>query len=378
MSLAEVSTPASKNAATVKVMVVDDSAVVRGLTRRFLEENPNIEVVTTASNGKNAVDALDNYDPQVIVLDIEMPVMDGITAIPLLLKKKPTVKIVMSSTLTEANATISLNALSAGASDYVAKPTSGSAIHGSDDFKRELITKVLALGGTPNPTVAATAKQAAPNLAVPVPKTKPGQPFSLHKQSSVPPRAIAIGSSTGGPQALQTVLTNLDSTLAQPIFITQHMPATFTKILADHLARDSGRVVHEAEEGQQVKAGEIYIAPGDYHMLIQGQGDNLSVHLTQSERENFCRPSVEPMLRSLVDIFESALLTVILTGMGHDGLGGCQSCVEKGGTVIAQDEASSVVWGMPGAVATAGICAAIKPLDKVAQAVNTAAKGGQL
>ncbi|NKB50041.1 MAG: chemotaxis-specific protein-glutamate methyltransferase CheB [Alphaproteobacteria bacterium] len=360
-------------------MVVDDSAVVRGLTRRFLEENPNIQVVTTASNGQNAVDAMGKFEIDVIVLDIEMPVMDGITAIPLILAEKPTVKIVMSSTLTEANATISLNALSAGASDYVAKPTSGSEIHGADDFKRELITKVLALGGTANPTMAAEQKQATPGRnAAPSFKVQPGQPISLHKQSSVPPRAIAIGSSTGGPQALHTVLVDLDKTLPHPIFITQHMPATFTQILADHLARDTGRIVHEAKDGQQVNAGEVYVAPGDYHMLIVGQGDDLSIKLTQTERENYCRPSVEPMLRSLIEIFESALLTVILTGMGHDGLGGCQACVDKGGTVIAQDEASSVVWGMPGAVATAGVCAAVKPLDNIAQAVNTAAKGGQL
>ena len=202
-----------------------------------------------------------------------------------------------------------------------------------------------------------------------------GQPISLRKPSAVPPRAIAIGSSTGGPQALHAVLTGLDATLAQPIFITQHMPATFTQILADHLARDSGRFVCEAKHGQRVNAGEIYVAPGDYHMLVKGQSDDLSIELTQTDRENYCRPSVEPMLRSLIEIFESALLTVILTGMGHDGLDGCQASAERGGTVIAQDEASSVVWGMPGAVATAGVCAAVRPIDKIAQAVNNMAKG---
>lgn len=378
MSLAEISTRTSVNRTTVKVMVVDDSAVVRGLTRKFLEESPYIEVVTTASNGQNAVEAVKKHDIDVIVLDIEMPVMDGITAIPLILAAKPSVKIVMSSTLTEANATISLNALSAGASDYIAKPTSGSAIHGSDDFKRELVAKVLALGGMANPTGAANEKQPRSGRPAPVFNAKPNQPISLRKQSAVPPRAIAIGSSTGGPQALATVLNALDATLPQPIFITQHMPPTFTQILATHLARDSGRIVCEAKDGQQVKPGEIYVARGDYHMIIEGQANNLSIKLTQSDRENYCRPSVEPMLRSLTEIFESALLTVILTGMGHDGLAGCQTCVEKGGTVIAQDEASSVVWGMPGAVAEAGVCAAVKPIDKIAQAVNSVAKGGRL
>jgi len=362
----------------VKVLVVDDSAVVRGLTRRFLEENPEIIVVATASNGKNAIDAVRQHDVNVVVLDIEMPVMDGLTAIPLILKAKPSVKIVMSSTLTEANAVISLKALSIGASDYVAKPTSGSQIHGSNDFKRELITKVLALGGRPNAATAATAARPAKGATDLLPRTQPGQPLSLRKPSMVTPRAIAIGSSTGGPQALEAVLRGLDASLAQPIFITQHMPPTFTQILAQHLARDARRTVFEAKEGQAVKPGEIYIAPGDYHMVIEGRGADLRIRLTQTERENYCRPSVEPMLRSLVDIFGPALLTVILTGMGHDGLGGARLCADKGGTVIAQDEASSVVWGMPGAVATAGVCAAVAPLGRIANLVNSFVKGGRL
>ena len=378
MNLAAAPTRASQQTATVKVLVVDDSAVVRGLTRRFLEENPNIKVVTTASNGKNAVEAVKKHNLDVVVLDIEMPVMDGLPAIPLILAAKPKLKIVMSSTLTEANATVSLKALAAGASDYVAKPTSGSDIHGSDDFKRELIIKVLTLGGAVKPSLAAEEIMPGTKRPAPLFKTQPGQPISLHKPSAVPSRAIAIGSSTGGPQALVEVIGGLDKSLPQPIFITQHMPATFTKILAEHIARESGRLVYEAKDGQQVKPGEIYIAPGDYHMLVHGEGDNLNIRLTQTERENYCRPSVEPMLRSLIDIYGPALLTVILTGMGHDGLSGCRSCVEAGGTVIGQDEASSIVWGMPGAVAEAGVCAAIKPLDKIAQMVNTFAKGGQL
>lgn len=378
MNLAAAPARDSQKTATVKVLVVDDSAVVRGLTRRFLEENRNIEVVATASNGKNAVEAVKTHELDVVVLDIEMPVMDGLTAIPLILAAKPKVKIVMSSTLTEANAVVSLKALTAGASDYVAKPTSGSDIHGSGSFKRELITKVLALAGTANPELAAEENLPGAKRPAPLKKRQPGQPLSLHKSSMVPPRAIAIGSSTGGPQALDVVIAGLDKTLPQPIFITQHMPATFTRILAEHIARDSGRTVSEAKDGQQVKPGEIYIAPGDYHMLIQGEANNLSIRLTQTQQENYCRPSVEPMLRSLVDIYGPALLTVILTGMGHDGLAGCQSCVEKGGTVIGQDEASSVVWGMPGAVAEAGVCAAVKPIDQIAQTVNSLAKGGQL
>ena len=378
MGLAAASTRTPETGDNVKVLVVDDSAVVRGLTRRFLEENTHIDVVSTASNGKNAVEAVKKHDLDVVVLDIEMPVMDGLTAIPLILAEAPAIKIVMSSTLTESNAVISLKALSAGASDYVAKPTSGSKIHGADDFKRELITKVLTLGGAANPATAAVEKRPDRGRSDAPSKPRTNQPISLCKPSSVTPRAIAIGSSTGGPQALDKVLAGLEKTLSQPIFITQHMPATFTQILAEHLARDTGRIVSEAKDGQQVEPGEIYIAPGDYHMVVQGQGDDLRIELAQTERENYCRPSVDPMLRSLVEIYGSALLTVILTGMGHDGLAACKDCVEQGGTVIAQDEPSSVVWGMPGAVATAGVCAAVKPLDQIAQTVNSFAKGGQL
>ncbi len=378
MSLAAASSRTSETDDNVKVLVVDDSAVVRGLTRRFLEENSHIDVIATASNGKNAVEAVKKHDLDVVVLDIEMPVMDGLTAIPLILAEKPSVKIVMSSTLTESNAVISLKAMAAGASDYVAKPISGSDIHGADDFKRDLTTKVLTLGGLADPTTAAVDKRPRMDRAEVVSKPKQTQPISLCKPSAVTPRAIAIGSSTGGPQALEAVLQGLEKTLPQPIFITQHMPATFTHILAEHLARDTERSVVEAKDGQQVSPGEVYVAPGDYHMLVQGDGDDLTIYLTHTERENFCRPSVEPMLRSLIDIYGSALLTVILTGMGHDGLAACQQSVEQGGTVIAQDEASSVVWGMPGAVATAGVCAAVSPLDKIAQTVNSFAKGGQL
>lgn len=368
----------ARDGSPVKVLVVDDSAVVRGLTRRFLEENPEIIVVATASNGKNAVEAVRQHDIDVVVLDIEMPVMDGLTAIPLILQAKPSAKIVMSSTLTESNAVISLKALSIGASDYVAKPTSGSQIYGSADFKRDLVTKVLTLGGHPNPATAAAVTVPAKDADKPAARTRRDQPITLRKPSMVTPRAIAIGSSTGGPQALETVLHSLDASLEQPIFITQHMPATFTQILAQHLARDSHRDVCEAKEGQAVEPGHIYIAPGNYHMLIEGRGADLRVRLTQTERENFCRPSVEPMLRSLVEIYGPALLTVILTGMGHDGLGGARLCVDKGGTVIAQDEATSVVWGMPGAVATAGVCSAVAPLERIATLVNSFVRGGNL
>lgn len=363
----------------VKVIVVDDSAVVRGLTRRFLEENPKISIVGTASNGKAGVDMVEAHDVDVVVLDIEMPVMDGLTAIPLMLKARPGLKIVMSSTLTRTNASASIKAMAAGASDYVAKPSSGNAINNADDFQRELVSKVLALGGvTESDDIPLPAGERGKAKRGPTLLAHRGKKVTLRDPGIVPPRAIAIGSSTGGPQALVEVVKGLDKSLPHPIFITQHMPPTFTAILAEHLARDSGRAVHEATDGQQVKDGEMYLAPGDYHMLIEKKGSGLTVKLTQTERENFCRPSVDPMLRSLVEIYGNALLTVILTGMGHDGLSGGQLVVEKGGTVFAQDEKTSVVWGMPGAVATAGVCAAVRPLKDIAPLVNSFIKGGRL
>ncbi|WP_404386305.1 chemotaxis response regulator protein-glutamate methylesterase [Caenispirillum salinarum] len=361
-------------------MVVDDSAVVRGLETRILESDPAITVIASVGNGQAAVQALDRHDVEVIVLDIEMPVMDGITALPLLLKKAPNVKIVMSSTLTLRNAEISMKALEAGASEYVTKPSSSRELTGGQDFKAELVAKVKALGAAARKASGGTPRVASPApRAAAAPAATPrsaGQP-SLHQAganivlrepSKERPDIIAIGSSTGGPQALFNLLGGLRKCggVQQPIIITQHMPATFTTILAEHINRLAGLTAKEAENGEVLKPGVVYIAPGDYHMLVESKGTNRVLTLNQAPPENFCRPSVDPMFRSVAKVYGRRALAVVLTGMGADGAKGGKIIADAGGTVVAQDEATSVVWGMPGATAQGGACSAVLPLPDIA------------
>lgn len=380
------STPDEK----VRVMVVDDSAVVRGLIVRMLEEDSKITVVASVGNGQLAVSALERNELDVIVLDIEMPVMDGLTALPKLLKVDPDIQIIMASTLTLRNADISMRAMEAGAADYVPKPTSSRELSGTTDFKRDLLSKVYALGerrrkrkrrivpGTTSASPASApptmrgASSASP-AAAPAMKTSLlhiAGPIQMRKPSLEVPAVIAIGSSTGGPQALFSVLGAMkDALVRQPILITQHMPPTFTTILAEHVSRVSGIPAAEGKDGEIIKERQIYIAPGDFHMQVEIQGTDKIIRLNKNPPENFCRPSVDPMFRSISAAWGRRVLAVVLTGMGADGAKGGKVIVDNGGTVIAQDEASSVVWGMPGAAAAAGICSAILPLAEIPQYV---------
>ncbi|NKB56607.1 MAG: chemotaxis-specific protein-glutamate methyltransferase CheB [Alphaproteobacteria bacterium] len=349
-------------------MIVDDSAVIRGLTKRILETNDTIEVVASVGNGEYAVRAAEQKDIDVVVLDIEMPTMDGITALPLLIKANPKLRIIMSSTLTTRNAEISLKALSLGAADYIPKPTSASELNSGDAFRQSLLEKVVALGA---------ASHRAQGISKDVP-TRPGTSsspkavsagsvdISLRKAGTMVPDILAIGSSTGGPQALFEFFKGIPADWTLPIVITQHMPATFTRILADHIASVAKRPCIESKGGEVITSGHIYVAPGDYHMILEKNGAKIVTRLTQSSPENFCRPSVDPMMRSIVEIYGPRVLALILTGMGKDGLNGCEAVVAAGGTVVAQDEETSVVWGMPGAVATHGVCSAVLPLQEIA------------
>jgi two-component system chemotaxis response regulator CheB len=358
-------------------MVVDDSAVIRGLLARFLEADPEITVVASVSNGQMALDRLSRTDVEIVVLDIEMPVMDGMTALPLILKKRPGIQVLMASTLTRKNAEVSLRALSLGAADYVPKPSSTSEIHSADSFKNELTEKVKAIaeagrGGRDRAPRPATAGPAAPATAAPAKRSRldlDGAP-SLRKQPIVRPDLIAIGSSTGGPQALFKVLGDLGGSVPQPILITQHMPPTFTSLLAEHISKASNAPCAEAKDGESIRPGHIYLAPGDYHMVAEQGESGAVLRLNQDERENYCRPAVDPMLRSLVPFYGSRLLVIILTGMGSDGCKGAQAVVAAGGSVIAQDNETSIVWGMPGAVASAGLCSAVLPLSDIAPYVR--------
>jgi two-component system, chemotaxis family, protein-glutamate methylesterase/glutaminase len=358
----------------VRVLLVDDSAVARGMEARALQSNPILSVVGSVSNGQMAVDFVGRNPVDVIVLDLEMPVMDGLTAIPKLLEKAPQAKIIVVSALTTSGADISLKCLRAGATDVIAKPSSVGGGGGAAAFAQDLAERVVTLGQPRRPrALAATGAKPLPLASTPAPglKAAPGDVPTLRRPSSLLPDIIAIGSSTGGPQALFALLGDLkkQGPLRQPIVITQHMPATFTAILANHISSLTGFPASEGKPGDILTSGHVYVAPGDFHMLFERKAAGVSIILSDGPKENFCRPAVDPMFRSLVDIYNGKILAVVLTGMGSDGAKGSAVVADKGGTVIAQDEASSVVWGMPGATARIGACSFILPLDQIASSV---------
>jgi two-component system, chemotaxis family, protein-glutamate methylesterase/glutaminase len=357
----------------IRVMVVDDSAVVRGLVSRWIEEEPGIEVVARHPNGKLAVEDVARSAPDVVLLDIEMPVMDGLEALPLLLKARPGMRVLMVSTLTKRNAEISFRALALGAIDYVPKPDSNRAITIQPDFRREVIAKIKVLGplslrrrGADIPASSAAADRE-------VGEKRRG--FRLRAFSLVPPRVIAIGSSTGGPQILGSLLGALSPSLSRiAVLVAQHMPPMFTTVLAERLARATGREAREGRDGEALEPGSIYVAPGDHHMTV-ARADAPRLQIESGPPVNFCRPAVDPLFSSVASTFGPAALGIVLTGMGSDGMAGARSIAEAGGSVIAQDEASSVVWGMPGAAVATGACAAVLPPDEIARTVAKLVKG---
>ncbi len=373
----KVSGTASATAAdAIRVMVVDDSAVVRGLICRMLEEDNEVEVVVSAANGKLAVEGLEKNKLDVIVLDIEMPVMDGMTALPKLLGVDPEIKIIMASTLTERNADISLRALSAGATDYLPKPVTAREITEGGSFRRELLGKVKSLGLSRRRGRMPTARPAAVAVKAKATSAMPSGPVVLRAPSRTKPDILAIGSSTGGPQALFALLKNLKSEINIPVAITQHMPPTFTTILAAHISKMTGWQCSEGKDGDVLMAKHIHLAPGGYHMTVEQNGTKRVLRLNQNPPENFCRPAVDPMFRSIANVFGGRVLAVVLTGMGSDGAKGGAAIAQSGGTVIAQDEKTSVVWGMPGAAAMSGVCSAVLPLDDIAPYITKFVAGG--
>ena len=358
----------------LRVMVVDDSAVIRGLISRWIESESDMSVVASLRTGREAVDHVERVDPDVAVLDIEMPDLDGISALPLMLAKKRDLVVIMASTLTRRNAEISFKALSLGAADYIPKPESAREIAAAETFRRDLIQKIRQLGArrrgikaAPHspPLVPATGVVARP-LPVTAHPATPAQVVVRRPLSATPPRVLTIGSSTGGPQALMALVAEIGPVIDRfPVLITQHMPPTFTTILAEHLARASKHPAHEAIDGEVVKAGQIYVAPGGKHMRVARHGADIVIALDDGPQINFCKPAVDPLFQSAVGVWQSGVMAVVLTGMGADGMRGGKDIVAAGGNVIAQDEATSVVWGMPGAAAHAGICAAVLPLGQI-------------
>ncbi len=358
-------------AAPARVMICDDSAVIRSAIARILDADPDITVVARAADGREGVDTLRRVPADVIVLDIEMPVLDGIGALPELLKVDPRVRIVMASTLTTRGADIALRALRLGAADYIPKP---SAVTGLNDlgFRAELLAKVKGLArlrrglgaGPPDRPTAAHPAATRPVATRPAP--------------GHPPRLLAIGSSTGGPQALLRLIGDLGADIAVPVVITQHMPPAFTAMLAAHITALGALPCAEAKDRETLLPGRAYLAPGDRHLLIESTASGFVARLSDAPAVNYCRPAVDPMLLSAAAAADGRVLVAMLTGMGHDGLEGTRAVVAAGGTALAQDEATSVVWGMPGAIAQAGLCHAVLPLAELAPRLRTLLRGALL
>lgn len=371
--------PAASN--QIHVMLVDDSAVVRGFIGRILESDPDIKVVASVANGEQGVTSTARHHPDIVILDVEMPVMDGLTALPKILAASPGVRVIMCSTLTVRNGEITMKALSLGATECIAKPSNSVSIHAADDFKGEMLRVVKALGRRRNADTLQRPSQGAVPLAKGTfaggQNTALKQKTSFELRKHMPgeifrPNLLAIGSSTGGPQALFKVISSFKN-FDVPIILTQHMPPTFTKILAQHISQHTGVSAVEGETGMTVEKGYVYVAPGGKHMLFErADPHTIRIVLDDGPPENFCKPSVDPMLRSAIKVWGPKFLTVILTGMGSDGLPGSREVIAGGGRVVAQDQETSVVWGMPGAVATNGLCTAVLPLQDIGPWVRQA------
>ena len=346
----------------IRVLVVDDSVVVRRIVTQALEQDPALQVVATASNGLLGLQRIAQLDPHVITLDIEMPEMDGLEMLRCIRRDHPSLRVVMFSTLTERGAAITLEALALGADDYVTKLSNEvSPGQAPSRLKDELIPKIKQFfrpaGGIDTPP---------PLIAVPRVEFKRSTPAEAIR---VQPQAVVIGVSTGGPAALGAILPQLPADFPAPILIVQHMPPLFTRLLAERLDSQCALRVEEASQDVAVAAGHILIAPGDFHMRVVGAEGRRRVALDKSAHQNFCRPAVDVLFRSAVDSYGGAVLAVVLTGMGQDGLLGVQALRANGASVVIQDEASSIVWGMPGAVANAGLADRILPLHEIVPAI---------
>ncbi len=356
------------SAEAIKVMVVDDSATARGMIGRIIDGEPDMRVVASAWNGRVAVDMLERQAVDVVLLDVDMPELDGLEALPRILARRPEVRVVMVSALTGAGAETTMRALALGASDYVPKPSAREGL-GLADVASELTRKIRALsGGRPQ------ARPRPENGPAASPGEGPAEATSVRplpgRRKSGTPRVVAVVASTGGPHAIAKFLGDLSPELTTPILIVQHMPPLFTGMLAARITRVTGRPCTEATDGEAVIDGRIYVAPGNVHLTVERTPGGVVTRLDDSPAENFCKPSADRLLRSLPAVYGDAVLVVVLTGMGHDGTEGSRVVRHAGGRIVVQDEATSVVWGMPGSVAEAGLAEAVLPLDQIAAFVG--------
>jgi two-component system chemotaxis response regulator CheB len=345
----------------IQIMIVDDSLVVRKVLMNVLSIDPDLAIAGWASNGRLALAKLPTLRPDIILLDIEMPEMNGLETIPRIRKILPRTPIIMFSTLTESGAEATLDALALGASDYVTKPSNQNMAATSEAIHRDLVPKIKALCHFPVRAQNTVAGVSRPSAPAPRPKIR----FHAASLRSTQMKIITIGVSTGGPDALARLLPSFPANFPLPVVIAQHMPAIFTSLLAKRLATKCAMPVRECQPGDLLGPSCVWIAPGDYHMVVQQDEKRMRLATHQGPRENFCRPSVDVLFRSVAAVYGANALGVILTGMGQDGLKGCEALCEAGASVIVQDEASSVVWGMPGFVARAGLAEKILPLDQI-------------
>jgi two-component system chemotaxis response regulator CheB len=352
----------------IRVMVVDDSVVVRKIVTDVLSQDPMIQVVGTAANGRLAMSKFAGLNPDLVTMDIEMPEMNGIETVRAIRATRSRVPIIMFSTLTERGASATLDALSSGANDYVTKPANvGSVALSMESVRQQLIPKIKALTGRPIATGLPLPRSSAAVPREPKPRTGPAKE----------PAVLVIGSSTGGPEALTKVLPALPAGLPVPVLLVQHMPPVFTRQFAQRLDRLCALDVVEAVDGAPLLPGTVHLAPGDFHLTVRTSGRQRFTTLNQGPAENFCRPAVDVLFRSAVSAFSGAVLGVVLTGMGSDGRIGAGLIRDSGGSVIAQDQATSVVWGMPGAVVQAGFADETVPITKVSESILRALSGAR-
>ncbi|QER42118.1 chemotaxis response regulator protein-glutamate methylesterase [Thermodesulfobacterium sp. TA1] len=333
----------------IRVLVVDDSAIMRKLIVDILKEEKDIEVVDTAKNGKEAIEKAKTLKPDVITLDIEMPEMDGIEALKFLRKEVPSTKVIMFSSLTQEGAKATIEALALGAYDFVPKPSTKSFLESVKQIKDQLIPKIKSV--------------------VPLKRIqsiyRPSQVKKVFKKEDL--KVLGIGVSTGGPQTLMQIIPKLPKSFPVPILIVQHMPPVFTKQLAERLDSLSELKVKEGEQGEPVRSGMVYIAPGDFHMVVKKDNAEPKIRLHQGPPRNFCRPAVDELFESIAEVYEGASVGLILTGMGSDGKEGAKKIKEQGGVVLAQDAETSIVFGMPKAVIEAGLADEVLSLDQIPQ-----------
>ncbi len=345
----------------IGVLVIDDSVVVRRILREALGSDPMLEVIGVAANGKIGLSLIEQLSPDVVTLDLEMPEMDGLEVLRHLRLRYPSLPVIMFSTLTQRGATATLDALAMGASDYVTKPANvGSVTSGIERIREELIPKVKVLCGVRELLAPRTIQPSFQSRTVPATRTATAAPFEI----------VVMGTSTGGPNALSEVLPQLPADFPVPVVVVQHMPPTFTKFLAERLNASCVLQVSEASANQVLEAGCIWIAPGDYHVAVSADGTRMRLRTHQAPPEHSCRPAVDVLFRSVAKCYGQHALAVVMIGMGQDGLRGSEELKAVGAVVLAQDEATSVVWGMPGYVVEAGLADRVLPLPQIASEIS--------